>query len=1442
VTIAVVAEKPSVGRDLARVLGATKRGDGCLSGNGYVVTWAIGHLVALAEPHEMNPAWKQWRPDYLPILPEKWPLSVLPNTRGQYDTVARILGDRRVTEIVCATDAGREGELIFRYVLEKSGIQKPVKRLWLSSLTDEAITDAFGRLRDLAHYDGLADAARGRSRADWLVGMNLSRAYTLSHSGGTFGDMVSVGRVQTPTLAMVVTREETIRAFVPEPYVELVATFGVPKPAGETEAAVTYQGRWERPEGKLAKGQKPTPLEERRRLAPGEEAEAVQKRAKHGQATVAEVLGEKERMPSPLLYDLTELQRHANRLFGFSAQKTLDLAQALYEEHKLISYPRTDSRHLSEDVARSLGPIVQAVRGPYEASFEVEPAGKTLGRRYVDDAKVTDHHAILPTTKRAGALPADLGKLYDLICRRLLQAFQPDHETATTVVFTEIESQAPADDETAGKEGKKLVDRFRTSGTLVLREGWKKLDRKLARPSAGEPEPLPPVLTKGLVVSVESVKAEKKMTKPPPRYTDATLLSAMETAGRALDDKELSAAMKDRGLGTPATRAATIETLLRRTYVARDGQSLVATDKGIGVIRSMHEEVKSPAMTGEWEAELARISRGEATLDDFLGRIGAHVATIVRKVLGERPRSTHMASSPSPFSSSSSTSSGVAARARPSVAARAPVVAGPAETARGKAPRAVPLDDDGPPADDPRFSDDFDAEPPPAYLFDDEPPPMQAFEEPPRRRPEVPASLVRTPAAAPAPRPRASTPPVRRPVEKGASFVSILNDRFGFAGFRPYQEAVCTAVRDGHDTLLVMPTGAGKSLCYQLPAIARGGTALVVSPLIALMEDQVEKLRQGGFSAERIHSGRGRDEARATCRAYLDGELDFLFVAPERLRVPGFLDMIGKRPLSLVAIDEAHCISRWGHDFRPEYRMLGQRLPQLLESGCPVVAVTATATRVVQDDIVDQLGLRDARRFIHGFRRQNLAIEVVSCPPKDRADAVVKLLADSTRRPAIIYAPTRKEADRIADTLGKRLAVAAYHAGLGTARREEVQTRFLTGKLDLVVATIAFGMGVDKADVRTVVHMALPGSVEGYYQEIGRAGRDGKPSRVVLLHSFVDRKTHEFFHERDYPDMDTMTAIYEALGPTPRLPVEVASRAKVTTESAEKGLDKLWIHGGAILHEEESFLRGDEAWKRSYPEQEAHKRREMMEMARLAEGNTCRMLAIVRYFGDQNDDGAPCGTCDICAPDDVVLHDFAPSAEADSAVVTKILKLLAAGDLTGGQLHRDHLASSGLSRNDIEHVIGGLVRAGMVTSTEDRFEKDGKTIAFQRLAITATGLAELGDAAVGITIRVHKRPGKAARGARGEKAPREKRERKTKRKSVGGEDESPLVEELRKFRREEAKRLGVPAYRVFTDKQLFAIAEDAPETEDALSACAGMYPSIVKKFGEGILRAIRSAG
>ncbi|MFO7639793.1 MAG: DNA topoisomerase 3, partial [Candidatus Competibacteraceae bacterium] len=661
-TIAVVAEKPAVARDIAKVLGASGRGAGYLHGNGYVVTWAIGHLARLAEPHEINPDWKRWRRELLPMLPERWPLIVSDATREQFEVVRRILTDAAIDRVVCATDAGREGELIFRYLYEAAICRKPISRLWISSLTPDAIRQGFQTLRDGREFEPLAAAARGRSRADWLVGMNLSRAYTLAC--GTPGeDVLSVGRVQTPTLALVVERDLAIRAFVPEDYREVVATFTpltdltnpdsslargeesqgesgtalslAPERAeeGEGEEAARYQGVWFR-------GERPSDAKARRLPADGEEAARIVARARSGTAVIESRSAETRRAPPPLLYDLTELQRHANRLYGFSAQTTLDLAQKLYEQHKLISYPRTDSRHLSASVAATLGAVVAAIQEPYRDRLAADAGQRPLGARFVDDAKVSDHHAIIPTPVPARTLSADEKKIYDLVCRRLLMAWHPDHIWAVTTLITAITASEA--------DGATSIDRYYSSGVQVEQVGWKVLEvgadrpagkvggkrKTKASPESDEEEVsqnLPPGLTVGQPQQVLDARAVAKQTRPPPRLTEATLLTAMETAGRHLEDKELSAALKDRGLGTPATRAETIETLLKRQYLTRDGKALNATERGIRLIQIVQPPIKSPAMTGEWEAHLKRVQRGEADLDHFM----ADIADYVRGAVGQ---------------------------------------------------------------------------------------------------------------------------------------------------------------------------------------------------------------------------------------------------------------------------------------------------------------------------------------------------------------------------------------------------------------------------------------------------------------------------------------------------------------------------------------------------------------------------------------------------------------------------------------------------------------------------------------------------------------------------------------------------------------------------------------------------------------------------------------
>lgn len=1314
-TIAVVAEKPSVARDIASVLGATRRGDGFFEGGGYVVTWAIGHLVALAQPHEINPAWKRWNLASLPMLPDEFPLVVVSDTKSQFAVIRKIMKDRTTAQIICATDAGREGELIFRYIYEAAGCTKPVSRLWISSLTPDAIRDGFKRLKRGADYDGLADAAKGRSRADWLVGMNLSRAYSL-----TLDQDISVGRVQTPTLAIVADREVAIRNFVPEDYLEVLATFAPIGPNGKPQA-ISYEGTWFRPPAPGDKdGDDPA---KRKRLPPdGEDAQIIVARALSGKAAIESVEAETRKLPPPLLYDLTELQRHANRLFGMSAQKTLDVAQSLYERHKLLSYPRTDSRHLSKDIAATLGSVVQAISGRYPGLIAPGTGTKPLSRRFVDDARVTDHHAIIPTSTpaREGALGADEQRIYDMVCRRLLEAWHDDHVYSVTTVITAISSLARPP----------IVDRYESRGTAVDHVGWKVLDfgggktaprptRKADKASQGEApeEPaggdqaLPAGLTRGQPQKVLEAVPVQKRTRPPPRYTEATLLTAMEHAGRTLEEKELSDAMKDLGLGTPATRAQIIETLLRREYVVRQGKSLEATDKGIGLISVVHTEVKSPAMTGEWEAKLKRMQRGQGDLPAFMASIEAYVSDVVSRVSRGTPRPPTAPAHPAPVAA--------IARERPPETTAAPAGERPARAPKTTASERVAT----------QINRTTTLVEPGAVTARREPralrAPSAAASPAVRATTSTPSTPSPSSPAVPRPGPRAPTAPgdLRR----------LLKASFGFDDFRPYQETVCRAATEGRDLLLVMPTGAGKSLCYQLPGIARAGTTLVVSPLIALMEDQASKLTAQGFHAERIHSGRSRAESRQACVDYLAGRLDFLFIAPERLRVPGFPEMLARRIPSLIAVDEAHCISQWGHDFRPDYRMLGQRLPLLRPA--PIIALTATATPEVQDDIVAQLGLTRAERFIHGFRRTNIAIEIVERSPGERADVICELLADKARRPAIVYAATRKNAEELGKALGKKLA-ATYHAGLDADERDRIQTAFLDGKLEIIVATVAFGMGIDKADVRTIIHAALPGSLEGYYQEIGRAGRDGKPSVAILLHSFVDRKTHEFFHDRDYPDPAVLESIYAKLTKKPVDRDKLRTKLQMDPDRFDKALEKLGIHGGAESTREGEIVRGVDTWKRPYLAQRNHKLEQLQVMGRFAESHGCRMVHMIRHFGDQEDDGSPCGLCDVCAPSSAIARRFREPSAAEETAIARILAALARSDEQAtGKLHRDTFPEGGLERRAFEHILGGLVRAGLVILSEESFEKDGKEITYQRATLTYEG-RERGRDGAGISLSV----------------------------------------------------------------------------------------------------------
>ncbi len=589
----VIAEKPSVGRDLAGALPGTftqSKDKTHLVGDEYIVSWAVGHLVGLADPEAYDERLKKWRFADLPIVPEKFKL--VPNddkAKKQLNAIHKLMKSKDVDLIVNACDAGREGELIFAYTYETSGVKKPVKRLWLNSMTKKAIQEAFEHLRDGEEMKLLEEAARSRSEADWLVGMNATRAASI-RLRAAFDGAVSLGRVQTPTLALLVRRELAIREFVPEPYWLVEANFAA---TGDRLYSGRYLGGKRIPEAEATK------IVEESRDKPG---------------LVTKLEKKEERERPELLYDLTSLQRNANVLFGFSARRTLAAAQKLYEEHKAITYPRTSSRFLTSDMITEIKPTADFVgrNSKYtEAAKYVTRLEKLPLGRVVNDAKVEDHHAIIPTRSEhdLAKMGPDEARIYDLVAKRFLAAFHPEAVFERTRVETTVEEHV-----------------FRTSGRVLLEAGWKSV---YGEETNGQPkdddsggDQLLPVLREGEQVETRSVESLRKETQPPRRFTDASLLAAMETAGKDMEDSELREAMKDSGIGTPATRAAIIERLLQVGYLEREGRALHATEKGIQVISLLGSHpLTSAEMTGDWERRLARIEQGDDTRPAFMSDI-----------------------------------------------------------------------------------------------------------------------------------------------------------------------------------------------------------------------------------------------------------------------------------------------------------------------------------------------------------------------------------------------------------------------------------------------------------------------------------------------------------------------------------------------------------------------------------------------------------------------------------------------------------------------------------------------------------------------------------------------------------------------------------------------------------------------------------------------------
>lgn len=581
----IVAEKPSVARDIAQVLGVQGKGEGYLTSDEYTVTWALGHLARLAEPDELDAANKKWTLAQLPLLPTRWEVKPIPKTRAQLAVVKRLMKERSVDCVVCATDAGREGELIFRWIYELAGCNKPCKRLWISSMTAEAIREGMGNLRPSAEFDALFASALCRARADWLIGMNLTRACTVKYKA-----LLSVGRVQTPTLALLVNRQREIDRFQPE------TTYGVEADFGDYTGVYAPQGK-------------------EKQFSAHEDAEAIARAVARETGTVTRSEREPFTEPPPQLYDLTTLQREANKRYGLTAKRTLAAAQTLYEKHKAITYPRTESRYLTFDLKSKVQTVLETLPPPYQAfarqaaqNIAAMGAGRVF-RKELD----ADHHAMIPTGKPVALekLGAEDRKVMELILARFTAAFMPAAQGEKRTVMTRVNDAE-----------------FLSQSTQVLKPGWRAIDG----PAAAKAPPLPD-LAVGDSRRVVAAASKTHVTEPPKPYTDATLLYAMEHAGRQVEDEQLAAAMKKHGLGTPATRAAILERLLDVGYAVRSKKAILPTEKGTRFIELVPEALASAELTGQWEYGLNEIAQRKPVDGAFVQRFMTGVTRLTTETV-----------------------------------------------------------------------------------------------------------------------------------------------------------------------------------------------------------------------------------------------------------------------------------------------------------------------------------------------------------------------------------------------------------------------------------------------------------------------------------------------------------------------------------------------------------------------------------------------------------------------------------------------------------------------------------------------------------------------------------------------------------------------------------------------------------------------------------------
>ncbi len=597
----VLAEKPSVARDIARVLGAKRSADGFIEGDKYVITWALGHLVTLADPDAYDEKYKAWRLEDLPMLPEKMKLVVIKQTSKQYRTVSKLMGRADIDRLIIATDAGREGELVARWIMMKAHFKKPAFRLWISSQTDRAIKEGFAKLRPAKEYDNLYFSAQARAEADWLVGLNVTRALTCR-----FNAQLSAGRVQTPTLALIVQREEEILAFKPKDYFTLQALF--------KGFSATFRDS-----------------KNNTRFSDRAFVEGIQKSLAGKSAVVSKLEKTAKKQAPPAAYDLTELQRDANKKFGYSAKQTLSLMQSLYERHKVLTYPRTDSRYITDDIVATIPERLRAVaQGPYQKAA-MTLYRKPLSTKYiVNNAKVTDHHAIIPTEQPANfsKLTFDERNIYDLVVKRFLAVLSEPCEYDEVKVTLDIGSKS-----------------FYAKGKVIKKDGWREVYGSATDEEDEDAEIKSqklPELKQGMTLPVLNTKIVTGKTRPPARYTEATLLSAMENPSKQIADKKLKAIIETTsGLGTPATRADIIEKLFDNFSIERVGKEIHPTAKGKQLIRIVPPDLKSAELTAQWEQQLQNISKGTGSMKKFIGEMRDYSTKLVSMVIASNAQYTH---------------------------------------------------------------------------------------------------------------------------------------------------------------------------------------------------------------------------------------------------------------------------------------------------------------------------------------------------------------------------------------------------------------------------------------------------------------------------------------------------------------------------------------------------------------------------------------------------------------------------------------------------------------------------------------------------------------------------------------------------------------------------------------------------------------------------------